>query len=188
MILTLAILIGLAATALRARLCHRKIQLPRLRLDWLVLISVIPQIVTFQIPQTSHLIPDHVVPAILTISSVGLLVFALANIFVPGFWAFLSGLAMNFMVILLNGGWMPVNPDTIRNLRPDLDPALIVIGNRVNISKDQIMLRSDTYLSFLADQLYLPPWFPYKFVFSVGDVLISVGAFLLLWSLSSEKQ
>ena len=188
MILTLAILIGLAATFLRARLCHRSIQLPRLRLEWLVLVCVIPQLVTFQLPQTSRLIPNELAPTILITSMAGLIIFALANIFAPGFWALLSGLASNFLVILINGGWMPVHPDTIFKLRPDLDPALVIVGNRVNISKDQIMLPSDTHLSFLADQLILPQWFPYKFVFSIGDVLVAVGAFLLIWSMSTDKQ
>lgn len=188
MILTLAILIGLAATVVRARLCHRSIHLPRLRWDWLVLVAVIPQILTYQIPATSRYVPEQVAPVILTTSMVLLLIFALANIFTPGFWALMSGLSMNFLVILLNGGWMPIHPETIFKLRPDLDPTLVIIGNRVGVSKDQIMLQSNTYLSFLSDHLTLPQWFPYKFAFSFGDVLISVGVLFLLWSLSSEKE
>lgn len=186
MILTVAILIGLAATVLRARLYHRSIQFPPLRWGWLVAVAVIPQLLTFQIPLTSRLIPNQIAPIILIASMVLLLFFALANIFTPGFWALMSGLIMNFLVITINGGWMPIFPDTILKLRPELDPQLIVVGNRLGISKDLIMLRADTSLSFLADQLTLAQWIPYKFAFSIGDVLISIGAFLLMWSMSKE--
>jgi lipoprotein signal peptidase len=62
------------------------------------------------------------------------------------------------------------------------------VGTRFGLTKDRIMAVSDTNLAFLSDFITVPTWFPYKVAFSIGDIFISVGAFLLLWSLSSTEK
>lgn len=187
MILTVAILIGLVATLLRARLYRRSLKLVQLRWEWLVFIAVIPQLLVFQIRAVSRLIPESVVPTILILSMVGLLAFAVANMYAPGLWAMVFGLVSNLVVICLNKGWMPISPETILRVRPDLTMAAITIGARVGISKDRILAATETNMGWLSDCLILPGWFPYKFAFSIGDVFISIGVLLLLWSLSSTS-
>ncbi len=98
------------------------------------------------------------------------------------------GLVSNLLVIVLNHGWMPISPETILRLKPDLPESAIHLQTRLGISKDMIMPVSQTNLVWLSDLLTLPEWFPYKFAFSIGDVLLSIGAFLLLWSFSSAKE
>lgn len=188
MILNVAIIIGLAATFVRARLYHRTLTFAKLRWDWLVFAMVIPQVLVFQIPAIGRWVPESVIPTLQIGTMLGLLVFAVINLTAPGFWALGIGLLSNLTVIALNGGWMPISPETLHRLVPDAAMDTWVIGTRLGFSKDLIMASSTTNLAWLSDCLTLPQGFPYKVAFSIGDVFISVGAFLLLWSLSRKEK
>ena len=187
MILLFAIVVGLAATFVRAKINHQSLRLRKLSWEWLVFVAVIPQILVFQIPAISRLVPESLVPFIQIISMLGLLVFVARNFLVPGFWALGFGLLSNFLVIFMNGGWMPVSPQTLFRLAPSKPESIWEIGTRLGYSKDYIMAVEDTKLVWFSDVLTLPQWFPYKFAFSVGDILISIGTLILLWSLSNKN-
>lgn len=150
--------------------------------------AVIPQVLTFQVKATSRLISNDLTPYILVISFTALLVFVAANLQKPGFWALGAGLLANFSVIVLNKGWMPISPDTLHIMEPSLPVETWVPGHRLGISKDTILPISDTTLWWLSDRFTLPAWIPYKVAFSIGDIAIAMGAFLLIWSLSNPKQ
>lgn len=186
MILLVAILIGLAATIVRARLSHRSLKIEKVKGEWLVFLAVLPQILVFQIPWIGQRIPENVVPIIQLASMGGLLVFTLVNLSVSGFPVLSLGLLSNLLVIALNGGWMPVSPQTLMRLRPDLPASTWEIGSRLALSKDRILSVQQTRLYWLSDCLTLPFQISYRFVFSVGDILIAIGVFLILWSLSGE--
>ena len=187
MILLIAVVIGLAATIIRARLRHRTLKLSKLRLEWLVFVSVLPQIFVFQIPWTARLIPENIVPYIQILSMLGLLIFVGANFSTPGFWVLGLGLLANFIVISTNGGWMPIHQETLHTLVPAKPINTWEIGTRLGYSKDIIMTIANTNFVFLSDVITLPQWFPYKFAFSLGDIFISTGTAILLWSLSEKE-
>lgn len=181
MILLIAVVIGLGATLLRARLSGRRLKPLHIRISWLVFLAVIPQILSFQIPATGKLIPEGIVPFILVGSQILLLVFAAANIRQPGFWALGLGLLANFTVIALNGGWMPISADTLRRLLPHLTAETTITSQRLLLTKDWIMPPSQTHLVWLSDTLTLPGL---SVAFSIGDIFIALGAFILMMSLS----
>jgi hypothetical protein len=188
MILLWAVFIGLAATILRARLNHRTLKLEKLRWEWLVFVSVIPQIFMFQIPATAKWIPETIVPGIQVVSMAGLVVFALINVVAPGFWALGLGLFSNFLVIVINGGWMPISTDTLARMVPSQPESFWVIGTRLGYTKDRIFNPTEINLAWLSDRLLMPKWIPLNIAFSPGDIFISIGAILLLWSLSSTEK
>lgn len=188
MILTLAIIIGLIATLVRSRLTNRTLTLPKFRLEWLVFVSVIPQVLTFYIPIVGQRIPEAVVPVIQFITMLGLLVFCAFNFFQPGVWLLGLGLVSNFLVIFLNGGWMPILPETLHRMVPTQPIEIWEVGARLGLTKDKIFTYEDVYLVFLIDRFTLPEWIPYKVAFSLGDIFISIGVVVLLWSLSRKQE
>jgi hypothetical protein len=186
MILLLAIVAGLLAGLARAR--HRN-QRPRslnLSLVWLVAIAFLPQWLAFYLPVTRRLTTDNLAAAALVSSQALLLVFAWLNRNQPGFWALGIGLALNLLVIVLNGGLMPVSPEVVAQLLPDTPPDTWQIGERVGWSV--VLPVSATRLWWLSDQLLMPAWFPYRKALSVGDVFIAGGAFWLLWTLGDPEE
>lgn len=188
MILLLAVMVGLAATLLRAGIYKRTLKLPKLRWEWLVFVAVLPQVLVFQVPTVSRLVPEGIIPVIQIASMLGLLIFTAINLFAPGFWALGSGLCSNLLVIAVNKGWMPIHPETLKRLEPAIPVSTWEIGTRLGYTKDRILAATDTKLAFLSDIFVLPQWFPYKFAFSIGDIFISIGALLLLWSLSRKEK
>jgi hypothetical protein len=188
MILLLAVVIGLTATLIRARIKNRTLKYTRLRWEWLIFVAVLPQVFVFQVPWVGQWIPVVFIPPIQIISMTGLLIFSAANFVVPGFWALMSGLTGNFLVMILNGGWMPISQETLLRLYPAQPVGRWVIGTRLGLTKDWILPATNTNLVWLSDCLILPQWFPYKVAFSFGDIFISIGAVILLWSLSSKVE
>ena len=128
------------------------------------------------------------VPYLLITSEVLLLLFAGANVRMAGFWVMLIGTAANLIVILLNGGWMPISPNIVEALAPNAPPGSWQVGQRLGFSKDIVLMVEDTRLWFLSDRLLLPSWLPYQVAFSVGDILLAGGAFWFMWSLGNRPK
>ncbi len=96
--------------------------------------------------------------------------FLLANRHIPGLLVIALGGALNFAAIAANGGVMPADPDAI-------EAAGIAqkAGDFTNSAAT-----SDAPLGFLGDVFHTPAWLPIHNVYSVGDIEIVIGAFLLL--------
>lgn len=117
-------------------------------------------------------------PALLILASFGLLFVAvLANRRLPGMMWLGLGSALNFLVILANGGWMPVTAELLATAGFVNTPAAVVPGQRVLFSKDVVMVSQEMHLSWLSDRFVLPKAGPFTMVFSAGDVLMMLGLF-----------
>lgn len=184
----MAVVIGLAATITRARLKRRTLKIYPLRWEWLVFFAVLPQVLIFQIPAIGRLVPEEFIPYVLILSMLGLLVFCTINLIKPGFWALELGLFSNFLVIFLNGGWMPIHRETIQRMEPGIPVETWELNTRLGLTKDRILSVSETKLFYLSDIFTVPHWFPYRFAFSIGDIFISIGVILVLWSLSRKQE
>lgn len=86
------------------------------------------------------------------------------------------GVVFNFIAIVANGGKMPVSIPALdmaglNELKPLLfDPSYLY----------HKAIDSATKLSFLGDIFPLPPPYPRPRVFSVGDLLMGIGIFLII--------
>ena len=188
MILLLAVLAGLLSGLLRAQLRKRAYQSFPLRLAWLVLVAIAAQWLIFSFPATRASLPGIVVRWIFVLSQLALLIFAWANRKTPGFWLLGAGLLLNLTVIALNGGLMPITPETVQWLRPDAPAGSWQIGERLGFGKDIVLPREETVLWFLSDRFRSFSRLSYRVAFSLGDVFIALGAFWLLWTMGGPAR
>jgi hypothetical protein len=187
MVLLFAVALGIIGGLVRAKLHGETLQNDDLRLIGLVFIAFIPQFLAFSFHPTRVLIPDRIIPFILIGSQIPLLIFAWVNRRSAGFWLLGAGLLCNFLVILLNGGFMPLPPENARQLIAPGSGIILNAGDRAGFGKDMVLAREDTRLWFLGDVFMLPAWLNYPLAFSFGDILIALGAFCHLWNLGRPQ-
>jgi hypothetical protein len=186
MVLVAAVIIGSLLGIGRAWINKQEYRVYDLKAPALVLLAFLPQFLIFYLPSTRSRIPETTA-SILFISSLTILIaFSLLNIRKASFWPVISGFLLNVAVILLNGGWMPISPQTAQKIMPAGSVDLLKIGQRIGYSKDILLTREETRLWFLSDRLTLPQWVNYGVAFSVGDLLLFIGIIWLLWALGGK--
>jgi len=173
---------------MRAKITRGHMRMIKIQHLWLVFIAYIPQFFAFYFTPTQKLIPDKWIPFFLIGSQILLLIFAWINRKVEGFRLLGLGLLCNFTTIALNGGFMPITPDAAQKLIPPGSNFVLQLGERVGLGKDILLIKEETVLWFLGDVLTLPTWMCYPLAFSIGDILISMGAFWLLWELGRPQK
>jgi hypothetical protein len=188
LILLVAVLAGLIAGLTRAWVYKIELHIPDLHLIGLVPAAFLMQAVAFYLPGFRSSLPIQWVSLSLVTSQALLLVFAWANRRLMGFWLLGLGLLLNLTVILINGGMMPISPETVTRLMPNASTSSWSIGARLGVTKDLVIPEAQTTLAFLSDRFILPNWINKNPVgnavaaFSIGDVFIASGAFGVIWS------
>ncbi|OPA74057.1 hypothetical protein BVG16_25230 [Paenibacillus selenitireducens] len=94
----------------------------------------------------------------------------------PGFWYIFIGVGLNFLVMVLNGGRMPVSLEAAKVLDPIYTQML---KDGVTVTK-HIMLDDSTHLSFLGDIIPISSPYPRTQVISIGDIVMNIGIFIYL--------
>lgn len=138
----------------------------RLKYPWIVLIAFIAQVLG------TWLLPRELKPFAVIVSYTGLLIFVAFNwqkqyIRLIGF-----GIILNVIVIVVNGGMMPVSLDAAKRVGYDITPLL-----NGTVFKQQAMTET-TNFGFLGD--IIPLKYPIPRVISIGDISIFVGVFMLI--------
>lgn len=182
MILHLAIVVGLVGATIRAWWGRRHLSPPLLSRPWLAAIAFLPQLYVLHLPAVQSPLSDELAPVALIASQTLLLAFVWCNRRQPGGWLLGFGLTMNLLVITANGGLMPISPQMVAKLVPNASPGSWEVGSRLWQGKDIVLTLETTRLWWLSDWLFSPAWFPYRVAFSPGDVLMSCGAFRMVWS------
>jgi len=159
----LAVALGLALGGSLARLAEI-----RLRAPWLFLAAIGLQVVAFPVaglPWRTH----ETVASALWIASYGLLVVAaVLNIRLTGVPVVAAGMLLNLAAILANRGTMPVSYEAMRD------------AGRTVVTQANSTALPDPALPWLIDRWAAPEWLPLANVYSVGDVVIALGTFVLV--------
>ena len=107
-----------------------------------------------------------------------LIVFCVANRHVAGIWLVGCGILANALVIVANGGVMPVEPAAIA--------ASGWTANGYESAYPNVVAHGGAPLWFLGD-VFAIPQFPGSAVLSVGDLSIIAGAWLVLMRVASPR-
>ena len=140
----------------------------RLRAPWLFLGALGLQVIAFPaalLPWTT----DESLASALWVASYGLLlVGAVLNRRITGVPIVAFGMCLNLAAILANRGTMPVTPEAMHD------------AGRTALTQANSTASSSPRLSWLIDRWAAPDWIPFANVFSVGDVVIAVGAVVIV--------
>ncbi|MED4228083.1 DUF5317 domain-containing protein [Neobacillus cucumis] len=93
----------------------------------------------------------------------------------PGFVLILIGVFLNFIVMVLNGGRMPVSVEAASVL----DPSYIKIL-KTSLYAKHTMLTSSTHLGLLGDIIPITKPYPRTQIISIGDIVMNIGIFLFI--------
>lgn len=121
---------------------------------------------------------------VLNASQIALMLLFLLNHYVPGAKLFALGIALNVLVMLANGGLMPLTPETYHFVHPDRP---IVEQTRPSSSKNILLPRSETNLWILSD--IVPVTLPWRrTAVSPGDIVLVVGVAQLIFQATARKK
>jgi CDP-diglyceride synthetase len=144
------------------------------RLSALILAGFLIQVLIFSSPWQDDSQTRALTPYAYLLSLFLLLIALSQNQHLKGMRLITLGFALNALVIALNGGYMPTTPEA-RALagQPVLAPGAV--------RNNSIGAGADTRLVFFSDIFAIPKGLPFPNVFSVGDVLIALGAAYLIY-------
>lgn len=136
-----------------------RLQFVRFQHSWCVSLALVAQLVLFLPLPVGP--PAGLVPFLHSCTYALLFWFAVANLRVRTLVPVYAGLALNALAILINGGRMPVSAEAAR---------------AAGVDDFRSVSESASRLHFLGDVFAIPKELPLANVFSVGDVLIGLGA------------
>ncbi len=171
MVLILSIVLGLVIGLLAGGRLER---LGQVRITWapLAITGLAIQLVLFSPPVVAWIGDLGAAGPVVYVGSTALVLAALLrNLRQPGLALIALGAALNAVVILANGGYMPVSPDALAAIGR-LEPS----GTYANT----VLATSGTLLPWFGDIIPLPLPVPLRTVVSLGDLLIGAGATVFL--------
>ncbi len=164
MLVLACVVVALCTTRLSGGRLRRLAALPW-RQAWLLLLALAAQVVIVEVPGVAREV--SVVVHVLSYVVAG--VFMWLNRHVSGLWLLGLGAACNGVTIAVNGGTLPASPR-----------ALAAVGIHPEEGFTNSGPLAHPVLPWLGDVFATPSWLPLANVFSVGDVLIALGAAWLI--------
>jgi Family of unknown function (DUF5317) len=173
-VLALPFLIGVVvALPFGGRL--RAIGRVRLHWIWLAYVALAFQIAAFPGNSLPWHTPDAAAVALWIASDLILVAVVLRNVRLPGVALVALGLCSNLLAVVANGGHMPALPR-----------ALSAAGLHYTVSMNSKRMAHPA-LSWLVDRWAAPHWVPLANIFSVGDVAIALGGFVLALAVTGAR-
>jgi hypothetical protein len=174
MVLALPFLIGvLVSLPLGGRL--RALAGVRLRWLGLAYVALAIQLAAFPGDSLPWRTPDGVAVGLWITSDLVLAAVVLRNVLLPGVALVAAGLGSNLLAVVVNGGHMPALPR-----------ALAAAGLHYHRSMNSEAMAHPA-LPWLVDRWAAPHWVPLANIFSVGDVAIAIGGFVLALAVTGAR-
>jgi hypothetical protein len=146
----------------------------RLKYGWIFPLLLVVQLIVFVMQNKFAWIAAISPYLFIAVYVIGLL-FLWMNRNQKGFILIWIGVLLNFIVMIANGGRMPVSLDAATIL----DPAFTTYLKEGLYAKHQIL--TDTSLfGFLGDIIPLTNPYPREQVISIGDVIMNIGIFMFI--------
>lgn len=175
------VIVVLVIALFRGGRLERLAQTP-FRHGYLVVLSLVLQVVIFS-SWWSTLGGEPWIPFLHVFSLIALTIWCGLNFRLPGMIFIGLGLVLNLAAIASNGGHMPASPAALQRAGLEYrltDPELAT-------ETKSTIATHDTRLYYLTDIFAVPKEFPLSRVFSIGDVLIGLGAIYFLQRVLTDE-
>ncbi|MCL6574434.1 MAG: DUF5317 domain-containing protein [Bacillus sp. (in: Bacteria)] len=146
----------------------------KLKWGWVFPLLLVVQLAVFMLQNDSEFLGQVSGYIYIVVYVLGLL-FLFINRNNPGFILILIGVFLNFLVMVLNDGRMPVSVDAAAVLDPGYIEAL-----KESLYAKHTMLTSSTYLGFLGDVIPISDPYPRTQIISIGDIIMNIGIFYFI--------
>jgi hypothetical protein len=145
-----------------------------LKWGWVFPLLLIVQLAVFMLQNNSEFLGQLSGSIYILVYIIGLL-FLFLNRKNPGFILIFIGVFLNFLVMGVNGGRMPVSVESAAVLDPGYIEAL-----KESLYAKHTMLTSTTHLGFLGDVIPISDPYPRTQIISIGDIIMNIGIFLFI--------
>ncbi len=147
---------------------------PLFKWGWIFPILLVVQFLIFNFQNDIDWIAQVSPWIFMSIYIIGL-IFLWKNRTLKGFNFILIGVFLNFIVMFLNGGRMPVSEEAAVVLDP-----LYIDALKTELYGKHMLLTESTRLPFLGDIIPITSPYPKDQVISIGDVIMNIGIFLFI--------
>ncbi len=123
-------------------------------------------------------------PVIYVLTLGALLVFLFVNRAVFGMPILMAGLVLNLLVISVNGGRMPADPNAlIASGQPSRAEILVRDGSAANC----VLMSEETRLNMLGDRIVFPFLGAMGAAYSIGDLVAMMGEAVLVYGMVRQR-
>jgi hypothetical protein len=146
----------------------------KLKWGWVFPLLLVVQVVIFSFQNDIQMIGQASGYLYMVVYILGL-IFLYMNRKQKGFILILIGVFLNFLVMSVNGGRMPVSLEA----GAVLDPGYLEVLKEELYAKHTVLTES-TRLGFLGDIIPLTDPYPRTQIISIGDIVMNIGIFLFI--------
>ncbi|MEH7305623.1 DUF5317 domain-containing protein [Neobacillus drentensis] len=146
----------------------------KLKWGWIFPLLLIVELAVFTLQNDSKILGQISGSIYIVVYVLGLL-FLFMNRNNQGFMLILIGVFLNFLVMVINGGRMPVSVEAAAVLDPGYIEAL-----KDSLYAKHTMLNSSTHLEFLGDVIPISAPYPRTQIISIGDIIMNIGIFFFI--------
>lgn len=145
-----------------------------LKYGWIFPLLLVVQLAVFSLQNDNEFLGQLSGSIYIVVYIVGL-IFLFLNRKNPGFILISIGVFLNFIVMVLNGGRMPVSVEAAAVLDPGYIQAL-----KDSLYAKHTMLTTTTHLGFLGDVIPISDPYPRTQIISIGDIIMNIGIFFFI--------